>query len=118
MFSCTYDDLKTFDPNIIQHVIPMKPQTHPFQQKLRNLHPKLEPTVKKELKKLLNEKIIFPVRHTQWVFNLVLVRKKSGEIRLCVDFRNLNLVSDKYNYLVPSMEQILQQVFVPKDYHC
>jgi hypothetical protein len=38
------------------------------------------------------------------------VRKKNGEIRLCVDFRNLNKASDKDNYPVPPMEQILQQV--------
>jgi hypothetical protein len=31
VFDWTYDDLKTFDPNIIQHIIPMKPQTQPFQ---------------------------------------------------------------------------------------
>jgi hypothetical protein len=31
VFAWTYDDLKTFDPNVIQHVIPMKPQIHPFQ---------------------------------------------------------------------------------------
>jgi hypothetical protein len=37
----------------------MKPQTQPFQQKLRKMHPKLEPTVKKELNKLLTAKIIF-----------------------------------------------------------
>jgi hypothetical protein len=47
VFAWTYDDLKTFNPNIIQHVIPMKPQTLPFQQKLRKMHPKLEPTVQK-----------------------------------------------------------------------
>jgi hypothetical protein len=64
VFSWTYDDLKTFDPNIIQHAIPMNPQTQPFQQKLRKMHPKLQPTVKKELNKLLTTKIIFPVRHT------------------------------------------------------
>jgi ribonuclease HI/transposase InsO family protein len=110
VFAWTYEDLKTFDPNIIQHVIPMKPQTLPFQQKLRKMHPKLEPTVQKELNKLLSAKIIFPVRHTQWVSNLVPVRKKNGEIRLCVDFRNLNKASEKDNYPVPPMEQILQQV--------
>jgi hypothetical protein len=104
VFAWTYEDLKTFDPNIIQHVIPMKPQTLPFQQKLRKMHPKLEPTVQKELNKLLSAKIIFPVRHTQWVSNLVPVRKKNGEIRLCVDFRNLNKASDKDNYPVPPME--------------
>jgi ribonuclease HI len=30
-FAWMYDDLKNFDPNIIQHIIPMKPQTLPFQ---------------------------------------------------------------------------------------
>ena len=88
----------------------MKPQTLPFQQKLRKMYPKLEPTFKKELNKLLNAKIIFPVRYTQWVSNLVPVWKKSGEIQLCVDFQNLNRASDKENYHVPPMEQILQQV--------
>jgi hypothetical protein len=46
VFSWTYDDLKTFDTRIIQHVIPMKPQMNPFQQKLRKMHPNLEPLVK------------------------------------------------------------------------
>jgi hypothetical protein len=80
VFSWTYNDSKTIEPNIIQHVIPMKPQTQPFQHILRKMHPKLEPTVRKELNKLLTAKIIFPVRHTQWVSNLVRVRNKSGEI--------------------------------------
>ena len=44
------------------------------------------------------------------VSNLVLVQKKYGEIRLCVDFRDLNHASDKDNYPVPPMEQILQMV--------
>ena len=37
-------------------------------------------------------------------------KKKNGDIRLCVDFRNLNKVSDKDNYPVPTMDKILQQV--------
>ena len=74
------------------------------------MHPKLEPLIHSEVKKLLDEKIIFKVGHLEWVSNLVPVRKKSGEIKLCVDFRNLNRASDKDNYPVPPMEQILQMV--------
>ena len=74
------------------------------------MHPKLEPLIQNEVKKLLDAIIIFKVRHSEWVSNLVLVRKKSREIRLCVDFRNLNCSSDKDNYPVPPMEQILQIV--------
>ena len=41
---------------------------------------------------------------------VVLVRKNSSEIILCLDFKILNCASDKDNYLVPPMEQILQMV--------
>jgi hypothetical protein len=44
------------------------------------------------------------------VANLVPVRKKNGEIRLCVDFRNLNRCSLKDNYPLPKMDHILQKV--------
>ena len=45
-----------------------------------------------------------------WVANLVSVRKKNREIRLCVDFRNLNRASLKDNYPLPKMDHILQKV--------
>ena len=64
----------------------MKSQSKHFQQKLRKMHPALEPAVKKELNKLLTARIIFLVRHMQWVANLVPVRKKNGDIHPCVDF--------------------------------
>ena len=40
----------------------------------------------------------------------MVVRKKNGEIRLCVDFRNLNKCSKKDNYPLPKMEHMLQRV--------
>ena len=40
----------------------------------------------------------------------MVVRKKTGEIHLCVDFRDLNKVSIKDNYPLPNMEMLLQQV--------
>ena len=110
MFAWTDEDLKTYDTKIIQHVIPIKGGIKPYQQPLRKMHPKLEPLIQNEVKKLLDAKIIFKVRHLEWDSNLVLVQKKSGEIRLCVDFKNLNRASNKDNYLVPPMEQILQMV--------
>lgn len=45
-----------------------------------------------------------------WVPNLVPVRKKSGQICLCVDFQNLNHTSENDNYLVTSMEEIMQKL--------
>jgi hypothetical protein len=109
-FSWYYRDLKTYDTRIIQYIIPLKPGVNPFQQNLQKYHSSLEPLMCQELKKLLDAKIIFQVRHSAWVANLVPIRKKSREIRLCVDFRNLNRASEKDNYLVPPMEKLLQTV--------
>lgn len=81
---------------------------------MRKVHPTLEPLIKKELKKLLDSCIIFKVRYCTWVPNLVLVQKKYGEIRLCVDFQNLNRESDKDDYPIPSMEKILRTIFGSK----
>lgn len=108
MFAWTYNDLKTYSTCIIQHVIPIKEGTKLFQQKLRKILPMLEPLIQKELGKLLDAQIIFKVRHSTWVYNLVPVN--SDEICLCVDFHNLKQASNKDNYPVSSMEWILQIV--------
>ena len=70
----------------------------------------LLPSIEKEVKKLLDAKIIVPLRYSDSVANLVPVRKKNGEIRLCVDFRNLNRDSLKDNYPLPKMDHVLQKV--------
>jgi hypothetical protein len=54
VFVWTYDDLKTYDTRIIQHVIPIKEGIKPFQQKLRKIHSTLKHLIQKELKKLLD----------------------------------------------------------------
>ena len=59
---------------------------------------------------MLDAQIILPLRYSNWIANLVPVRKKNGEIRLCVDFKNLNKASLKDNYPLPKMDQLLQQV--------
>jgi hypothetical protein len=49
----------------------------------------------------------YSLRYSEWLANLVPVRKKSGEIRLRVDFRNLNKCSLKDNYPMPKMDPLL-----------
>jgi hypothetical protein len=110
VFGWKYSDLKTYDPDIIQHKIPLEKDTIPFKQKLRPISPLLLPVIEREIKKLLDAKIIIPLRCSKWIANLVIVRKKNGEVRLCVDFRNLNRCSKKDNYPLPKMEHLLQRI--------
>lgn len=86
VFSWEYSDLKTYDMSIIQHKISLEKDTIPFKQKMRPINPMLLLLIEKEIKKLLAAKIIVPLRCSRWVANLVVVRKKSEEIILCVDF--------------------------------
>ena len=106
VFSWSYDELRTYDTSIIEQKIPLKPGVKLFRQKLRQINPILLPMIEKEVKNLLDAKIIVPLRYSDWVANLVPVRKKNGEIRLCVDFRNLNRSSLKDNYPLPKMDHV------------
>jgi hypothetical protein len=54
--------------------------------------------------------IIAQTRHSSWCSNLVVARKKNEKIRLCIDFRNLNIACTKDNYPLPKMETLLQRV--------
>lgn len=110
VFAWSYADLKQYDSSIIQHTIPIKQNEKPFKQKLRRINPLLMPLIEKEVKKLFDAKIIVPIRFSNWLANLVPVRKKNGEIRICIDFRNLNKASLKDNYPLPKMDFILQNI--------
>jgi len=104
VFAWSYEELKTYDITIIEHKIPLKPGVKPFQQKMRKIDLVLLPIIEKEVKKLLDAKIIIPIRYYEWITNLVHVRKKNGEIIPCVDFRNLNKLTLKDNYPLPRMD--------------
>ena len=86
VFYWGYEDLKSYDTSIIQHRIPIKEDQKPFRKKLRRMIPKLLPLIEKEITNMYDAKIIVPLRFSKWVSNLVPSRKKSGEIRLCIDF--------------------------------
>jgi hypothetical protein len=110
VFAWSYEDLRGFDYTLIQHVIPIKEGIKPVRKKQRPINPTLEATIRKELEKLFEAGIIFPVKYSEWVSNLVLVRKVTGQIRLCVDFCALNRASIKDHIHLLNMETILQRV--------
>jgi len=70
----------------------------------------LLPLIEKKIKCMYEAGIIAPIIFLEWVSNLVPTRKKTGEMRLCVDLRNVNKVSLKDNYTLPKMDHILKRV--------
>lgn len=110
VFTWSYDDLKTYKEELFQYEITLKPDTKPFRKKQRPINPTLRPKMQEELTKLSDARIIKQLRHSSWMSNLVPIRKKNGDLRLCVDFRNLNVASLKDNYMLPNIEAMLQNV--------
>jgi hypothetical protein len=54
VFSWTYEYLKTYDTNVIEHKLPLKEESKPFRQKLRKINPMLLPIMEREVKNLLD----------------------------------------------------------------
>ena len=53
---------------------------------------------------------IKPIQHQRWLSNIVPMKKKNGQIRCCVDFRNLNRVYPKDEFLLPNMDLLIDSV--------
>ncbi len=81
----------------------------PVSQQGRNIPVGIEKAVSDEIDKLVREGIIVK-SNSLWSSPLVPVRKKDGSVRLCVDFRQLNLVTPLVRYWVPSLDEILLRV--------
>jgi hypothetical protein len=106
VFPWSYEDLHGSDPTIIQHAIPIKEGIKPIKQKHRPINHALEATIRKELKKLLNAGIIFPVKYSEWVSNLVLVRKSRDQIKLCIYFSTSNRANVKDHFPLPNQIKV------------
>ena len=78
----------------------------PFKQRPRRIPPAMFTEVKEHLKGLLDGNIIRKSK-SPWSSNVVLCRKKNGELRMCIDYRQLNLRTKKDSYALPKIEEIL-----------
>jgi hypothetical protein len=110
VFAWSYEDLRGFDPGLIQHAILIKEGIKPVRKKQRPINPAPEATIRKGLGKILKAGIIFPVKYSEWVSNLVPVWKATEHIRFCVDFHTVKRAIMKGYSPLPNIEMILQKV--------
>jgi len=96
VFVWSYKDLKGIPPEIAQHRIPIIPGSKPVRQKEHRMNPQLQMIVKAELEKLLQAGFIKPVEITNWISPMVLVKKKNGQLKVCIDYRKLNKCTEKF----------------------
>ena len=64
-------------------------------------------TINAEITKLLAPGFIKEVYHPEWLSNPILVRKKSGKWRMCVDYTGLNKACPKDPFSLPCIDQVV-----------
>ena len=74
---------------------------------MQTFHLDIEAQIIKEVQKLLTAGFIRPIEHPKWLSNIVLVKKKNGQIRCCVDFRNLNKACPKDEFPLLNMDMLI-----------
>ena len=70
----------------------------------------VELKVKEEIGKLLKAKFIIHTRYVHWLANIVPVMKKNGKRRVCVDFRDLNVATPKYIYVMSIIDMLIDSI--------
>ncbi|CAL2247457.1 unnamed protein product [Prunus armeniaca] len=60
-----------------------------------------------EIEKLLAARFIKPIKHPTWLANVVPVKKKTGVIRICTDYRDLNRACSNDEFPLPNMDILI-----------
>ena len=102
------EDMELGKTDMVKHVIRLDDQT-PFRERYRRIPPHQYYEVKKHLKEMLE---IGAIRKTQspWASAVVLVRKKDGALRFCIDLRRLNARTIKDAQTLPRIEDSLDSL--------
>ncbi|GKB53347.1 reverse transcriptase domain-containing protein [Tanacetum coccineum] len=128
-------DIKGIDPKFCTHKILMEDNVKPTVQHQRRVNPKIHEVIKKEVIKLLDAGLIYPISDSPWVSPVHCVPKKGGitvienddnELiptrlvtgwRVCIDYRKLNDATRKDHFPLPFMDQMLERL-AGNEYYC
>ena len=129
------DDILGINPAKCMHRIDLEPDAKPVRDFQRRLNPTMQEVVKKEVIKLLEAGIIYPIANSNWVSPVHVVPKKAGftveenakgELvpvrkptgwRMCIDYRKLNNVTKKDHFPLPFIDQMLEKL-AGHPYYC
>nr|GEX46721.1 reverse transcriptase domain-containing protein [Tanacetum cinerariifolium] len=128
-------DIKGIDPEFCSHKILLEEDYTPKVQSQRRVNPKIHDVIKKEVEKLLDAGLIYPISDSPWVSPVHCVPKKRGMTvitndenelvptrlvtgwRVCIDYRKLNEATRKDHFPLPFMDQMLERL-AGNEYYC
>ena len=96
--------------NATEHKIVLKdPDTPPFKEHFCRIPPPQLDEVQEHLKLMLDAGVIRP-SNSPWCNAVVLVRKKDGSLRFCIDFRKINSLTVKDSHPLPRICETLESL--------
>ena len=110
VFEFSYEDLWGISEHIATHRIELDTAISPSHQARYRMNPNYAKAIKEDLEKLLKADFIELVDQATWLSPIVVVPKKNGKLRICVDFRRLNAATKKDPYPLPFTNEVLDTV--------
>ncbi|GKF61722.1 hypothetical protein Tco_0181776 [Tanacetum coccineum] len=128
-------DIKGVDSSFCTQKILMEDEFKLSVQPQRRVNPNIKKVVKKEVIKLLDAGLIYPISDIPWVSPVQVVPKKGGMtvvknekdelipqrtitgLCVCIDYRKLNNATRKDHFPLPFIHQMLKRV-VGHEYYC
>ncbi|GJW38756.1 reverse transcriptase domain-containing protein [Tanacetum coccineum] len=128
-------DIKGIDPSFCTHKILMEDDFKPAVQHQIRVNPKIHEVIKKEVIKLLDAGLIYPISDSPWVSPVHCMPKKGGMTvvenedneliptrlvtgwRVCIDYQKLNDATRKDHFPLPFMDQMLERL-AGNEYYC
>ena len=86
---------------VTEHTLHLIPGSKPAKRCLRCFDNERHRAIGKDIAKLLAAGFIREVFHSDWLANLVLVKKKTGKWRMCVDYTGINKACPKDHFPLP-----------------
>ena len=100
-------DMPGIDPDIITHNLEVDPSQPPIKQKRRKFTPEWNDIINEEVRKLLEAGFIREVKYLEWLANVVVVKKKNGKWRACINFTDLKKACPKDSFPLPKIDQLV-----------
>jgi hypothetical protein len=107
IFVWSPSDMPGIPREVAEHALEIRAGSKPVKQRLRRFDEERRKVIGEEIHKLLEAGFIKEVHHPEWLANPVLVKKKSGKWRMCVDYTSLNKACPKVHFPLPRIDQII-----------
>ncbi|KAI3762457.1 hypothetical protein L1987_52887 [Smallanthus sonchifolius] len=102
-----HEDMTGISKDVSTHKFGHDNSFRPIHQKRRKFAPERNTVIQEEVERLLKAGKIREVKFPRWLANVVVVQKKNGKWRVCVDFTDLNKACPKDPFPLPHIDKIV-----------